>query len=784
MINVALAMIVKDDTESDSLRKALESASPHVQGIFLTGTKEPQEEIKKLAKEFNANYSFFPWNDNFADARNFAFSQVPLSFPWILWMDADDVLHGGEHFQRVLEETEKVKADTVFAKYFYHVECNDSVPCRDCGLHGQISNVLIEHLRERLVRNNGKFKWIGRIHETCIGQVAVNQTDNYDFAVIHLTNIDRMVEAIYRNIELLQIQLLDEDGKDPRTVYYLAKALFDLNDEMLYDYVIGLLKQYVSQSGWPEEVAQAYQYLADLHRRKGEHDLSIRALLEAVEKWPQFPVFYLDLSLTYLLKGDWQKSEFWANQAEHIEIPKTTLVLSPKDMALRLLEIKFNVFWQTGRIDEAYDAAVKLQGFMPDPVNDDRVNMSLTAKRDNLLAHCVSKLAVHFEKEGDTKKLQALLQAIPKEIATIPTMVDLRNTFSEPRVWGDKEVAIYCGPGFENWGPYSLEKGLGGSEAAVVYLSRELGKLGYRVTVYADPGEDELIDTDGNVRYLPFYHFNQKDKFNVFVAWRQPGLFDIDLQAKTKLLWLHDIANPADYTEARLARIDKIICLSNWHRRNLGNVSEDKIAIIGNGIPLTEIKSTRNPNGLVYASSYDRGLEHLLDMWPEIIKEVPDAQLKVCYGWEMFDKVVGNNIQQLEWKKQMNAKMDQKGITHLGRIPHADLLQLFASSGIWAYPTHFGETSCQTAMMAQAYGSVPCVVDYAALKETVQFGVKVDGDIYDKETKDAYRGALIDLLKNPEKQEEIRKNMVPEAKKAFGWNLIAERWEALWTTNG
>jgi FkbM family methyltransferase len=61
----------------------------------------------------------------------------------------------------------------------------------------------------------------------------------------------------------------------------------------------------------------------------------------------------------------------------------------------------------------------------------------------------------------------------------------------------------------------------------------------------------------------------------------------------------------------------------------------------------------RNPKRIVYGSSYDRGLEHLLKMWPDIRKEVPDAELRIFYGWVMFDKVAANNPERLAWKEKM-----------------------------------------------------------------------------------------------------------------------------------
>src|SRR3990172_5678236 len=135
----------------------------------------------------------------------------------------------------------------------------------------------------------------------------------------------------------------------------------------------------------------------------------------------------------------------------------------------------------------------------------------------------------------------------------------------------------------------------------------------------------------------------------------------------------------------------------------------------------------RNPKLCIYGSSYDRGLEHLLKLWPNVVKEVPDAKLEIFYGWFLFDRVFGDNPERQAWKEKINKLMEQQGITHLGRISHGACVEEHKKAGIWTYPTHFGEINCITAMRAQVYGSIPVVIDYAALHETVQYGIKVEG---------------------------------------------------------
>lgn len=184
----------------------------------------------------------------------------------------------------------------------------------------------------------------------------------------------------------------------------------------------------------------------------------------------------------------------------------------------------------------------------------------------------------------------------------------------------------------------------------------------------------------------------------------------------------------------------------------------------------------KNFKRIIYSSSYDRGLEHLLKMWPDVLKEIPDAELHIFYGWLLFDRFYQNNPSSMQWKNNMIELMKADGINEHGRISQPELVEEYKKSGIWAYPTHFGEINCISALKAQAYGCEPVVVNYAALKETVQFGRKIEGDIYDQETKDEFKKQLIDALKNP-MSEEKRKEMSEWAKVKFTWSKIAISWD-------
>jgi glycosyltransferase involved in cell wall biosynthesis len=163
-------------------------------------------------------------------------------------------------------------------------------------------------------------------------------------------------------------------------------------------------------------------------------------------------------------------------------------------------------------------------------------------------------------------------------------------------------------------------------------------------------------------------------------------------------------------------------------------------------------------------------------MWPDVKKAVPQAELHIFYGWQLFERFYANNPASMSWKEKMDKMMESDGITHHGRIPQPELKAWHEKCGLWAYPTHFGEINCISAMKSQAWGSIPVYINYAALQTTVKYGWKVEGDIYEPEVQEKFKKALISALQDHKKQESIRKPMMAWAKIAFSWENTAKQW--------
>lgn len=181
---------------------------------------------------------------------------------------------------------------------------------------------------------------------------------------------------------------------------------------------------------------------------------------------------------------------------------------------------------------------------------------------------------------------------------------------------------------------------------------------------------------------------------------------------------------------------------------------------------------------LFYGSAYDRGLEVLLDFWPRIRQRHPDATIDVAYGWDSYLAWFRNDPERIAWMRDIEMQLQQPGITHHARVSKNALCAIRRSCGIWAYPCRFFEIHCITALEAQADGCVPCVIECGALGESVQCGVKVQGNGYDTSVQEIFLEELLSLM-----DDEERWRIEREKGQAFARGLNWQRTAAEWTSH-
>jgi protein O-GlcNAc transferase len=288
-----------------------------------------------------------------------------------------------------------------------------------------------------------------------------------------------------------------------------------------------------------------------------------------------------------------------------------------------------------------------------------------------------------------------------------------------PRPAGKISVALYCHEygqaWFPNWGPSSVGKGLGGSEEAAVFITRELVKLGYWVEVYADPSSAEIgLDEAGVVWYPHTAYDSIEGAADIFISWRYMISMVLGSRSSRRFLWLQDLPS-MPYPSTLSRDVDAIFCLSSFHISMLSQATQHLAVVTPNGLdPQHFVDGPNHPTVFIYSSSPTRGLDTVLKAWPRIRDRVPGAVLEVYYGFTKSVVEFGRRVTPDfdAWMAQMWELLAQDGVQYFGMVDHMQLAHAFARAGFILYPTAFPETGCVTLMKAQAMGAVPITSKY------------------------------------------------------------------------
>lgn len=784
---VALAMIVAagDDKELKNLAKCLGSINGYVDEIFIQLNSRKGVPISKnmrlMAEQFTKYVFTYTWKDNFVDARNDIFKIVPKKYDWIIWADADDVI---ENPQMIIPSLAVMPVDVHGVHILYDYQKDE------------YGNVVVANWSTRAVRNNGTYAWKSSIdddevavHETLIATRGVKAIGNDEWKVVHEVTPDHYKDSLVRNIGLLEGMLERQSknpkGVDPRILYYLGSHYFEGYN---FREAKNLFYEYLKKSGWAEERSEAHTYMGRILEMEDNHALARTAFLQAMGEYPQNPGPYLGLSTLEAKQNRWQQSAHWADTGLSIKVERTSMVKYNHDYDL--LRLKAQALSNIGgkSLSEALKTAQKaltLRPFEPEAQEQRDQIQKLIDYRNNLRG--VARL-LRILNEDEKDKIVPFLDSIPTEFNDSPVVIDARHAFAPAKVWAKKSIAIYVGHGpLGTWSPKNLnEGGLGGSEEAVIRLTRELALLGWRTTVFGTPGTSAGVEyaiNDGFVSWRHYWEINNKDKFDVLISWRQPAFFDFKWKARKKYLWLHDVTEAEELTKERIKNVTKIIYVSKYHSERPENVHirNSKKLTSGNGITPSDFskydgKLRRDNKRLIYMSANERGLRILLDIWPDIKHAVPSATLDAYYGWHSFDAVNRDNPERMAWKATIVSRMKElKGVTEKGRVGQDDLNKEIFKSGIFAYPSFFPEVNCITAQKAQAGGAWPVTSNFAALNDVVLFGDKIDMGKFEDADIEKYKAALIHRLKNPPTEKE-RQKMMKVARQKFDWQNTATQW--------
>jgi glycosyltransferase involved in cell wall biosynthesis len=163
--SISVALIVKN--EERVLGRCLESLRGAVDEIVVVDTGS-EDGTKRVARSYTDKIYDFDWRDDFGVARQFAFDRATSD--WVAWVDADDVVVHADRIKPLLAAT----PPEVCGFYWRYI----------CGWDPS-GKPNFEFWRERCVRNDGTFCWMGRVHEALVPQRPCVQMQAHDIVVEH-----------------------------------------------------------------------------------------------------------------------------------------------------------------------------------------------------------------------------------------------------------------------------------------------------------------------------------------------------------------------------------------------------------------------------------------------------------------------------------------------------------------------------------------------------------------------------------------------------------------------
>lgn len=584
MSKLALCIITKGDEELSSLKQAVDSVVDYVDQVVITTNSNKVDKTKDWCKTSGYTYSHLPWSKDFSKQRNYNFSLVNNDIEWILWLDSDDEFVNPQHIPRIIQNAINAKVHAVFLTYWYGCLFKDGKASLD-----NLLDVEISQNRERFLKK-GSITWKSRLHETPVPVEGIDykyllykHSQENDFAILHKgahwqsNNLAKME----RNKELLELQLEDEkENLDPRTMLYLMKIYIMLGEQE-WKKCIELGNQYLDKSGWDAERCEAATIMGRAYGKFQDHQSAIEIIHVALTNYPYLPTTYFRLSEAYFNNGQYRLAKHWHDVGLTIPLPKDTAMDNIFEMKQMAVFMGKQLAFQNKDLEKAQDFAHKLYKLDPSPNNESEWNYLRELNALNQNCERADKLIQYLESIDEEKAAYNVLTSLPQAISEQPFAHLLRKRLMPPRKWAHNEICYFAsfgGKHFEEWGFSNLETGIGGSETAVLRLSIEWAKKGYHVTVYGDPGEQKgrYEIASGSVTLLPWYYFNHKDNFNVFIQWRSSSMAG-KIACKSFLVDLHDMYNPMDINN----KVDKIMVKSEYHK-NLGG--GDKYKVVSNGI--------------------------------------------------------------------------------------------------------------------------------------------------------------------------------------------------------
>jgi tetratricopeptide (TPR) repeat protein len=481
-MKIALAMIVAPtEEESVHLEKCLSNVSPHVDGIFITITGNSPH-VKSVAEKYNAVISYYEWDSNFGKARHFNFSQVPKEFDYILWADADDTFSNLDKLRETIEDNQ---ADAYLLFYLYAFD--------------EFNEPVVVHPKTMVIKNDGCLEWNEKdfLHEDFKQNREIKSFFIHGIERVHNATPKKFDKAKLRNIVVAK-KHVKELPEDPRSYWNLANSYKACSKDKQ---ALASFDKFLQRSQSDDEKYIARIRMAECHFILGNITTAIEMLRYAIGIKPELPDAYTQIGSFYLEMKQYQKAvDFLKLALDKKPQYHNIVVYNPRDYDYVPMMNLAKAYFALHLPSLAYELLKACLKIYP---NDKKLSSLVeTIKVESEKFEKIAKIYERLKDEDSAEIIKQELSMLSVDFQAHPMICNLRNNKLIKNESSGKDIVYYCGFTEEVWTPETAQtKGIGGSEEAVINLSKRLVREGWNVTVYNNCGHKEL-NFDGVV-YKP-----------------------------------------------------------------------------------------------------------------------------------------------------------------------------------------------------------------------------------------------------------------------------------------
>lgn len=297
-MELSLCMIVRD--EEARLGNCLASVRDAVDEIVILDTGST-DGTKAVARRYTDRIYDYAWKDDFADARNASFSHATK--PYILWLDADDVLDPAEAEKLcALKARLDGSVDAVMLPYHYAF-----------GPDGRPSLVFE---RERIVRRDAGFAFEGVVHEAmAVGGHVLHE----DIAIRHTGA--HGARSNRRNLSIYETWLSRGRALSARDQYYYARELKSAGETERAE---AAFAEFLKRDGWSVNRLDALLLRGECLSQLGRRQEAKRAFFETMEHGAPRAEALCALGACFLAEEDLHAAAHWYRAALLCELPETS----------------------------------------------------------------------------------------------------------------------------------------------------------------------------------------------------------------------------------------------------------------------------------------------------------------------------------------------------------------------------------------------------------------------------------------------------------------------------